>query len=388
MNASGSLLLDSSKYIENSSSLYDFVVKIGGSVLRDYKDYITQTKMLKKSYIAEAKLVLVVVSAASGVTNQIIKAMNNGSRKVANQITEKYLSIAEKIGGRHLTRKLEEILRPLSKIEDRIIDPHHRAKLLSLGEEASREIISYQLENIGVKTLQVPADNIICAHGDPLNASIDYTETLHNLKKKLDRLDEKIQAIIVEGFVGKGDYGRFVLGRGGSDYTATTLASLGSVKLVHLITDVDGIYTGDPKIIKNAKRVEVMGYKEAEIAAQYGVKKLHPKTFEPLIKIKPVEVRIGTWNKWTTIVTKPEIQPPKIKLVASKRHMNKSRVSLIGSNLVSPGLISLALELVKSSGIEFNEMTLSPVNYSIVFTVEQHAEALLLSTLHNLVGVY
>ncbi|MCE4626740.1 MAG: hypothetical protein F7B78_03710, partial [Desulfurococcales archaeon] len=201
MNASGSLLLDSSKYIENSSSLYDLVVKIGGSVLRDYKDYITQTKMLKKSYIAEAKRVLVVVSAASGVTNQIIKALNNGSRRVANQITEKYLSIAEEIGGRHLTRKLEEILRPLSKIEDRIIDPHHRAKLLSLGEEASREIISYQLENIGVKTLQVPADNIICAHGDPLNASIDYTETLHNLKKKLDRLDGKIQAIIVEGFV-------------------------------------------------------------------------------------------------------------------------------------------------------------------------------------------
>ncbi|NOZ30894.1 MAG: aspartate kinase [Crenarchaeota archaeon] len=327
------------------------------------------------------------MSAAKGVTNQIIRALD-GSREAANEVVERYISIAEDIGGKALAEKIGKLLQPLHRIQKRITSPSLRAELLSLGELASRKILSYQIENVGVKTVQIPAHQIISTQGHPLNASIDYARTLHNLKKKLGVLDKDVRAIIVEGFVGKGDYGRVVLGRGGSDYTATALASLGSARLVHLITDVDGIYTADPKIIENAKRVEVMGYREAEVAAQYGVKNLHPKTFEPLIKIKPVEVRIGTWSKWTTIVTKPEVHPPKIKLVASKRHMNKSRVSLIGSELESPGLISLALELVKSNGIEFNEMTLSPVNYSIVFTVEQHVEALLLSTLHNLVGVY
>lgn len=364
----------------------DLVVKIGGSVLNSSKDYAKQAEMLGKHYIGWGNKTVVVVSAARGVTDSILSLLDGRSNY--NRIIEKYTSIAQDIGGYNLARRITRILSPLTRVEGKVTDPFTRAYLLSLGELASRKIFSHLIESMGIRVVETSAEKIVSVRGDPLNAVINYRDTLSNITELLGKKRGSFDVLVVEGFVGGINGKRVVLGRGGSDYTATALASLLDARYSHLVTSVDGIYTRDPGRTRGARRIEEIGYAEASAAARMGAKKLHPRTFEPHNMVKPVEVRISSWTKWTRITTIPEVEPPKIKLILLRRLSNHSQVIVVGSKLNSPSLISLILELVNSRGITFSEMQLSPQNNSLIFSVDRGFEEPLLNTLHSLAGVY
>lgn len=362
------------------------VVKIGGSILKSARDYLRAAESLRRHYLSKGNRVITVVSAASGVTDLILEAFK-GSREAREEAIHRILSIAGGVGGTSLESRISKVLEPLEKAGDGVGDPWVKARLLSIGEAASRMILVQSLRSLGVKALEIPAPELVRARGDPLNSRIDYRETSARLSAIAGRLEE-YQAVVVDGFVAMGEEGVVVLGRGGSDYTATALAALSNATHVHLVTDVDGIYSADPAIVLKPRRVEALGYREASAAASYGVKKLHPRTFEPINTIRPVEVRIGAWTRWTRIAGVPEVKPPRVKLVASRRVDGVAHVSLIGSGLASPELVSEAVAAVRSAGLEFHEMILSPRNQSLAFKVDRSLEWALVNALHGLVGVY
>lgn len=366
--------------------LFDAVVKIGGSLLSGAADYTRQAENLIRMYIEGGWRVLVVVSAGKGVTDCIIRLLE-GEWVCREEVFDFYQQVARELGGSRLTARVMEALAPLSRVYGRVKEPSIIAHLLSLGEAASRIILSHQLEAGGVRVLEVEAELLVRARGDPLESRIDYHGTMKSLWELSSKMSRGVDAVVVEGFVAGSNGERLVLGRGGSDYTATALASLSGASYAHLVTDVDGIYTGDPARLRSARRLPAMGYLEAEAAARLGVKRMHPRTFEPHSLVHPVEVRIGSWREWTRIKNTPEVYPPGLKVVSSRRGRSYSEVYIVGSMLNDPRVVARAISTVNSRGVPYMEVRVSPYNHAISFKVEAEWEWELLEALHSIAGV-
>ena len=99
-------------------------------------------------------------------------------------------------------------------------------------------------------------------------------------------------------------------GRGGSDYSATIIGSCIKADEIWLMSDVDGLMTADPKIVKNAKLLKEVSYVEAIEMAMFGAKQIHPRTFEPLLAKKiPMKIRssFNVENEGTQVTSSPSI---------------------------------------------------------------------------------
>jgi len=97
---------------------------------------------------------------------------------------------------------------------------------------------------------------------------------------------------VITGFIGSTEKGNITtFGRGGSDYSAALVGAGLDADIVEIWTDVSGILTSDPRIVKNVKRIPRMSYIEAMELAYFGAKVLHPRTIEPLME-KNIPLRI------------------------------------------------------------------------------------------------
>ncbi len=138
-------------------------------------------------------------------------------------------------------------------------------------------------------------------HGD---ARIDYEVTMLNLLKVAGYARSSKVTTVMEGFIGRGLGDSVVtLGRGGSDYTAVTVAALLGVPEALLVTDVPGLMSIDPSISPKARVVKTIDYSEAVEASTYGVKRINSKTFEPIsLGLGRPRVTIGSWSSRGTVV--------------------------------------------------------------------------------------
>src|SRR3989338_8384838 len=102
---------------------------------------------------------------------------------------------------------------------------------------------------------------------------------------------------ILTGFIGKTSEGEVTtLGRGGSDYTAAIYGAALNSEEIQIWTDVDGVMTADPKIVPDARTVDVVSFEEASELAYFGAKVLHPKTIAPAMN-REIPVRVlNTFN--------------------------------------------------------------------------------------------
>ncbi|NPA52317.1 MAG: aspartate kinase [Aquificae bacterium] len=169
-------------------------------------------------------------------------------------------------------------------------EPREQDQVVSTGEQVAIGLIAIALKDLGVEAVsftgwQVPiyTDNIYT------KARIKKIDT-HRIRKALD----SGKVVIVAGFQGIDSHGNITtLGRGGSDTTAVALAAALNADVCEIYTDVSGVYTADPRIVENAKKIPVISYEEmmemaslgakvmqirsVEFAAKYGVK-IHVKS--------------------------------------------------------------------------------------------------------------
>ena len=195
--------------------------------------------------VAERKLgndVVVVVSARAGMTNELVKQ--------ARAIT---------CSSQHLNFV------------------HEHDVVISAGEQISAGLMA-----IAISKLDVPAQSFL---GWQLPILTDDNHSSANIYK-ID--PEKLQSTIrqgiipvVAGFQGISRTGRITtLGRGGSDLTAVALADALQAERCDIYTDVDGVYTSDPKMVENAKLLKNIMFEEMYVLAQHGAKVLQPQSVE------------------------------------------------------------------------------------------------------------
>ncbi|MBI2971878.1 MAG: aspartate kinase [Candidatus Aenigmarchaeota archaeon] len=252
---------------------------------------------------------VVVVSAFSGVTDSLISAANsavNGNPALEG-LKRRHFEVIEGlgIGTSVIWRELEELeilmrdISPLKELTPRTLDT-----VMSFGERIAAKIIAEYMTKEGLDARAYNSYDIGFVTDSNFGNAEVLPETETNLQKFL-RIPE-VHIPVVTGFLAKDKNGYITtVGRGGSDYTASIIGSALDAEEIQIWTDVDGILTADPKIVKNARTVDVVSYKEASELAFLGAKVLHPKTILPAIK-KNIPVRIlNTYNpthKGTTVL--------------------------------------------------------------------------------------
>ncbi|UXD22430.1 hypothetical protein IPA_04690 [Ignicoccus pacificus DSM 13166] len=277
------------------------VAKFGGSVLRDSEGYKRSAEVVK-DLIDNNNEVVVVVSAMKGVTDSLLNVANSihkGWRPYVKALKARHLRVLEELSASPKWYKVidalfDELSRVLWALEIlKESTPRTRDYILSFGERLSVNLMAAALEKVGLRARPM----------NPLEAGI-YTDDnfsqvspLYDLiekvaKERISNVLEEGIIPVVTGFLGTTTAGIFTtLGRGGSDLTATILGASLGVDEVRLYTDVDGIKTANPKEFPNAITIRELSVYEAIEMARLGAKKLHPRTFEPVLR-RPVDVRV------------------------------------------------------------------------------------------------
>ena len=224
--------------------------------------------------------------------------------------TDKIQAVARRVLASHRQgNRMVVVLSAMSGETDRLIglaqamqpipDPREMDMLLATGEQASVALFAMAVKAAGGEAVSLLGDQV-AIHTDPMHtrARIDSIDTAR-IKKHLDQG----RIVTVAGFQGVTDHGDITtLGRGGSDTTAVGLAAALTADACEIFTDVEGVYTTDPNICTNARKIDRISYDEMLELASLGAKVLDIRAVGLAKRFGvPVHVRstftdtIGTW---------------------------------------------------------------------------------------------
>jgi len=306
------------------------IIKVGGSLLRNAKDYVEIARKILDKYENPN---VIVVSAMKNTTDNLIKFCS-GDIKALKIVEENYLNVASEFSN-ILEIAISSVLEKIWKIAKYMPTEDLSLKdyVVSQGETLSKLIMTEVFRIEGTKTLSVDARDVIKTDSRFSSATININETKLKVNSAIKPLIEDGNTIVIEGFVGSDYYGRTTtLGRGGSDYTATCITYCLNEKLLHMITDSNGLLTSDPNIEPEAIEIPQMSLLEAREAAFFGGKKFHKKTFNSIINTD-VKVKVGNLEKYTVISR--NICPPwnkRLKMVCLK----SKRIGVVGECVKEP----------------------------------------------------
>ena len=229
------------------------------------------------------------------------------------------------------------ILSAMGKMTDELIEkardinpnPSKREldMLLTVGEQTSVSLMAMAMANLGVPAISLNAFQVAMHttsnYGNARLKRIDTERITHELESR--------KIVIVTGFQGINKYDDYTtLGRGGSDTTAVALAAALRADKCEIYTDVDGVYTADPRIVKKARKLEEITYDEMLDLATLGAGVLHNRSVEMAKKYGvTLVVRSSLTNEEGTVV-KEDVKVEKMLVSGVAVDKSAERISIIG----------------------------------------------------------
>jgi aspartate kinase len=244
------------------------VQKYGGTSVKDV-DRVKHVAQHIKSFRDAGHDMIITVSAPSGVTDKLI-------------------DMTKKFDKRPPTREMDV--------------------LLSTGEQISIALLAMALNDLGIPSVSMTGSQMgIMTTDAHMKARINYIKT-DKIRKELDAG----KVIIVAGFQGITEEGEITtLGRGGSDTTAVAVAAATGADLCELYTDVDGVYTADPRMVQNTQKLAMITHDEMLELASLGAKVLHPRSVE-IAKMHGVKLSVRssyeTSKEGTFVVNRDQLE--------------------------------------------------------------------------------
>ena len=352
------------------------VLKFGGTSVAN-AEAIQQTQRI----VSESEgPVVVVVSALGGITDMLLQ-----TAALAAGQSDDYHRHFEAIETRHLDtiRSLIPAARQASVIGRVKTDlntletllegayligettPKLLDKIVSYGELLSSFIIASYYENEGMQAVFRDSRQLIVTDDTFGHAQVRQAETHANIRKALDGTD---RVTVLPGFIAANRTGdTTTLGRGGSDYTAALYAAALQAEELQIWTDVSGMYTANPKLVKQARPIHLISYEEAMELSHFGAKVLYPPTIQPVLEAGiPIRIK-NTFDpdgEGTLIHAEGNMEGRTVRGISHVPDIGL--ISLEGPGMVGiPGISKRFFETLSETGISIIFITQASSEHSI-----------------------
>lgn len=338
-----------------------------------------------KLIIADNKPKIVVLSAMSGTTNNLVEVSEylrignpEGASNVINGLRRKY---REHLPHLYATEKVQKETKQL--LDNIFLELHDccafkfseatEKDILSKGEIISTNMVTNYLKECGVKACLLPALDFMrkAKNGEPDMLYIrEHLNALLNANQGYD-------IYITQGFICRNVAGEVDnLERGGSDYTATLIGSAIRSDEVQIWTDIDGMHNNDPRFVEGTKPVRQLHFEESAELAYFGAKILHPTCIQPA-RCAGVPVRLkNTMDPAApgTIINN-DMQAGTIKAVAAKD--NITAIKIVSSRmLLASGFLSKIFSIFDKYKTSIDMITTSEVGVSLTIDNTSHLAAI------------
>lgn len=270
------------------------ILKFGGTSVADPEN-INRVRAIVQNNGDEKQAVI--VSAFGGVTDLLVN-----TSELASIQDRTYIKSMEEIEKRHISiiknlipiqkqsAVLSNVKSDLNVLETLLegsfligeLTPKLSDKIVSYGELLSAFIITEFFRSEGISVALKDSRELILTDQNFSKANVDFTGTCQNCRGYFKNRSEHVT--VIPGFVASSANGdTTTLGRGGSDYTAAIIAAALEAELLEIWTDVSGMYTADPRLVKQAKSISSINYEEAMELSHFGAKVLYSPTLQPVL---------------------------------------------------------------------------------------------------------
>lgn len=240
--------------------------------------------------------------------------------------------------------------------------------LLVTGEQVSVALMAMAMSSLGVPAVSLNAAQVVMhtssAYGSAKLKRIDVERIRHELESR--------RIVIVTGFQGINKYDDFTtLGRGGSDTTAVALAAALHADVCEIYTDVEGVYTADPRVVPNARKLAEVSYDEMLEFASLGAKVLHNRSVEMAKKYGVKLVVLSSLTRAEGTIVKEETKVERTLISGVAADASVARISVLGVEN-KPGITFRVFNLLAKNHINVDiiiQSVTEPGKKDISFTV-------------------
>lgn len=359
------------------------VLKFGGSSVAN-SDHIKKVISIA-SKASQEEQIIVIVSAMGKTTDALINAANTAAKKddaykTTLEALEKhhFNTIKELIPvqeqsetisyAKQLFNQLETIYEGCYLLQE--LTPKTLAKISGFGELLSSYIIAKAAKN-SMDACYKDSRELIVASDDYNNALVNFDLTYKKCQDYFSNNEARVT--IVPGFVARTQEGKTTtLGRGGSDYSAAIYAAALEAKELQIWTDVSGMFTANPKIVKQAYEIPHISYQEAMELSHFGAKVIYPPTIQPVLQKEIPIVIKNTFQPEDegTLITKETSQNKPVKGIS---HIDKiALITLEGLGMVGiPGFSKRLFEALSLHDINVILITQASSELSICIAIHE-----------------
>lgn len=359
------------------------ILKFGGTSVGSIDSIRAVLAIIQKSYASDEQPI-VVLSAMSGVTNLLSTMAENAAERKdfsadLQLLEERHFDVVKKLIAvkaqnpvltklKLLNNELDEILQGVAALKE--LSPQSKDLIVSFGERLSTYTVSKIMEQYIMDSEFIDASHYIKTDSNFGQAHVNELLTSQLIQALTHTHANKL--LFVTGFIGSNENGRITtLGRGGSDYTAAIFGSICHADAIEIWTDVNGMLTADPRIVKKAFSLPILSYTEAMELSYFGAKVIYPPTMIPaFLKKIPIVIR-NTFE--------PEFQGTVIQFDSGKSDFPIKGISSISDisviNLSGSGMIGKSgfsgrlFTLLAREQINVVLITQSSSEHSITFAV-------------------
>lgn len=366
------------------------VMKFGGSSLADAKAINRACSIIGRR---AGRAPLVVVSAFGSTTDRLLGAAETdpqASTLLLGELQVETMEIARSVVGRadsleatafiaRVFREAETLIQSIQADSSKRAPSADLDALLACGERISSRVIALALRTHGVDARHLDARELIVTEARHGGAQPLFDETREKLCPAVSTSVWMGEVRVLGGFIASSRDGLPTnLGRGGSDLTATIAGAALEADEVQIWTDVDGVMTADPSLVKSARSLPVLSLSEASELAYFGARVLHPSTMLPAIE-HGVPVRVLNSRKPDSTGTLIAVEPPRTKEVV-KSIAYKEGITLVDIHstrmLMAHGFLASVFQIFDRHETAVDMLSTSEVSVSLTVDRPDRLEAI------------
>lgn len=366
-------------------------MKFGGTSVANF-EAITRTIFIIGSKLDQKPVV--VVSALSKVTDLLYKISDAAvskdqalTKELLLELRQRHVSLACELLEQNPMQKesavtrVNEICDSLDSLANAVcavgeLSDRNKAIIISNGELLSSTIICFAMNAKGIRTAWMDARRMMVTNDAYLKGEPIVDEIAARVPGVISEAYAGMDAVITQGFIASNLQGeQTVLGRGGSDYSASLIGMAIDAERIEIWTDVDGVRTADPRKVKNTKYLERISFEEAAEMAHFGAKVLHPLTIEPAVKKNiPIYVlnSMNPSGKGTAIL-RNELIEDGVKSVSFKENIRV--INIFSMRMINTsGFLRRVFEIFSENKVSVDLISTSEANISVTVDASEKVD--------------